>query len=133
MVISAVDEMLELVRGLVLAHTGIPLDLLEYRFWAICGGEEALRGVLGLQRVGLDLFACLLELSPSILVVCPDSSRLMYQGRVYLAGVDEDSDDEHWDSDYFVGDDDSTDEDSVDEGASMGKDEDSAMSCSSLL
>ncbi|KAL1516532.1 hypothetical protein ABEB36_000439 [Hypothenemus hampei] len=124
MMISAVDEMLELVRGLVLAHTGIPLDLLEYRFWAICGGEEALRGVLGLQRVGLDLFACLLELSPSILV---------YQGRVYLAGVDEDSNDEHWDSDYFVGDDDSTDEDSVDEGASMGKDEDSAMSCSSLL
>ncbi|KAL1492308.1 hypothetical protein ABEB36_012781 [Hypothenemus hampei] len=122
MVMSAVDEMLELVRGLVLAHTGIPLDLLEYRFWAICGGEEALRGVLGLQKIGLDLFTCLLELSPSILV---------YQGRVYLAGVDEDSDDDHWDSDYFVSDGDSTDADSADEGALTEEDE--AMSCSSLL
>ncbi|KAL1490236.1 hypothetical protein ABEB36_012965 [Hypothenemus hampei] len=122
--VSAVDEMIELVRGLVLSHTGIPLDLLEHRFWAICGGEEALRGVLGLQKIGLDLFTCLLELFPSILV---------YQRRVYLAGVDEDSDDDHWDSDYFVGDGDSTDEDSADEGALTEEDEDSAMSCSSLL
>ncbi|KAL1488597.1 hypothetical protein ABEB36_014401 [Hypothenemus hampei] len=97
--VSAVDEMIELVRGLVLSHTGIPLDLLEHRFWAICGGEEA--------------------------------SENRYQGRVYLAGVDEDSDDDHWDSDYFVGDGDNTDADSADEGALTEEDE--AMSCSSLL
>ncbi|KAL1490143.1 hypothetical protein ABEB36_012883 [Hypothenemus hampei] len=80
--VSAVEEMLELVRGLVLAHAGIPLDLLEQRFWAACGGEE-------------------------------------YNGRVYLAGVDEDSDDEHWDSDYFIDSDASTVPDSGCEDCSL--------------
>ncbi|KAL1492439.1 hypothetical protein ABEB36_010691 [Hypothenemus hampei] len=108
--VSAVDEMLELVRGLVLAQAGIPLDLLEKRFWAACGGEEVLQGMLGLQKIGLDLFTCLLELSPSILV---------YNGRVYLAGVDEDSDDEHWDSDYFIDSDASTVPDSGCEDCSL--------------
>ncbi|KAL1489835.1 hypothetical protein ABEB36_013767 [Hypothenemus hampei] len=64
--------MLELVRRLVLAHAGIPLDLLEQRFWAACGG-----------------------------------------------GVDEDSDDEHWDSDYFVDSDASAEPDSGCEDCSL--------------
>ncbi|KAL1488753.1 hypothetical protein ABEB36_014552 [Hypothenemus hampei] len=88
-----VCSLLGVVREEILNWPGIPLGVLEEKFFAAVGDP----GVL--VRVGIWTFGRLLEMSPGIIV---------YEGRCYLVGVDEDSSSD--DSDYFVVDDSSSED-----------------------
>ncbi|KAL1488596.1 hypothetical protein ABEB36_014400 [Hypothenemus hampei] len=88
-----VCSLLGVVREEILNWPGIPLGVLEEKFFAAVGDP----GVL--VKVGIWTFGRLLEMSPGIIV---------YEGRCYLVGVDEDSSSD--DSDYFVVDDSSSED-----------------------
>ncbi|KAL1493935.1 hypothetical protein ABEB36_009615 [Hypothenemus hampei] len=88
-----VCSLLGVVREEILNWPGIPLGVLEEKFFTAVGDP----GVL--VKVGIWTFGRLLEMSPGIIV---------HEGRCYLVGVDEDSSSD--DSDYFVVDDSSSED-----------------------
>ncbi|KAL1490141.1 hypothetical protein ABEB36_012881 [Hypothenemus hampei] len=84
--LEAFDELLVVVRGLILAEPGISLAGLEAKFSVICTNDPLL------GSLGFGSLSQLMELSPSLLV---------YEGRCYVAGVDEDSDSDG-EGEYFA-------------------------------